>query len=429
MSRVNAGLMLLIALCAAAARAQPQMPQWSVALDDVQGPPAYVIGTGAGSDGIVVNLLRSGIGLTPLGLRRWRFTAAEVCADGASNAHVDAVKPLPGGETWALRSCYGPDGMPQQHQLLRLASDGSPITTTDLGARPAQWGRAGLVPLPDGVIALVPGLGGLHWLRIGLDGQILGDAFTELIGPPNASIRILNAKRWPNGSVSVATHQFVSCNITPPTSCPRPASTLLRLSADGTERWRVEAGERAAFIGFDDDGSSLIVQSVFYGPLILRQVSANGVPGTPFVAAGGEPMSISGAAGPVRGRYLAHSETEQLLLDRDGTVLARRSQPDGIGGGAYACGTHGFITGVWYHDGALVSADDLSVLATFDVDGIDNTDWTSPGNLYWSLLDDGTIYTNSSRPGDLPSPRRARISRFAVPGSPAADLIFVDHLE
>ncbi len=429
MSRESAGAVLLIALSVAAAHAQSQTPQWSSAIDDAQNSPPYVIGTGAGDDGIVVNLLRSGTGLTPLGLRRWRFSAADVCADGADNAHVDAVTPRPGGETWGLRSCYGSEGMPQQHELVRLASDGTPVVTTDLGARPAQWGRARLMPLPDGVIALVPGAAGLYWLRIGLDGQILSDTFTELVGPPNASIRITNARLWPNGSASVATQQFVSCLIDPPSSCPRPANTLLRFSADGTERWRVEAGERTGFIGFDDDGSSLIVQSVYIEPLILRQVSATGVPGTPFVAAGGEPMRVSGAAGPVRGRYLAHSETEQLLLDRDGTVLVRRSQADGIGGEAYAHGAYGFVTGVWYHDGALVSADDLSVLATFDVDGIDNTDWQSPGNLYWSLLDDGTIYTNSRRLGDASPPRRARISRFAAPGSPAADLIFVDHLE
>jgi len=73
------------------------------------------------------------------------------------------------------------------------------------------------------VVALVPGAGGLHWLHIGLDGQILDDTFTELVGPPNASIQILTAKLWPNGSASVGTRQFVSCNINPPTSCPRPA--------------------------------------------------------------------------------------------------------------------------------------------------------------------------------------------------------------
>ena len=429
MLRASVGAVLLIVLSVATAQTPSQMPQWSVALDDAQDSPPHVTGTGAGSDGIVASLLRSGTGLTPSGQRRWHFVAAEVCADGASNAHVDALQPLPGGETWGLRSCYGAVGQPQQHELVRLSADGTPIATAHFGARPAQWGRARLLPLPDGVIVLVPGADGLQWLRIGLDGPILGDTFTELAGPPNASIRILNARLWPNGSASVATRQFVSCNINPPTSCPRPANTLLRLSADGTERWRVEAGERAGFIGFDDDGSSLIVQSVSIEPLILRQVSATGVPGTPFVAAGGEPMRVSGAAGPVRGRYLAVSETGQLLIDRDGNVLVRRSQADGVGGEAYACGTHGFVTGTWNRDGALVSADDLSVLATFDVDGIDNTYAQSPADLHWSLLDDGTIYTNSPRAGDASPPRRARLSRFAVPGSPAAELIFVDHFE
>ncbi|HVH32533.1 MAG TPA: hypothetical protein VM847_00295 [Tahibacter sp.] len=429
MLRASSGAVLLVALSVANVHAQTQTPQWSVALDDVQGSPPYVIGTGAGNDGIVVNLLRSGISLAPSGLRRWRFTAAEVCTDGASNAHLDAVKLLPNGETWGLRSCYGADGPPQQHELVRLAADGTPIATTDLGARPAQWGRTRLLPLPDGVVALVPGAGGLHWLHIGLDGQILDDTFTGLVGPPNASIQILTAKLWPNGSASVGTRQFVSCNINPPTSCPRPAATLLRLSADGTERWRVEAGAINAFFGFDDDGSSLIAHSTFDEPLILRQVSASGVPGEPFAAAGGEPMSLTGAAGPVHGRYLAYSQTEQLLIDRDGTVHARRPHAGSAGGEAYAHGTLGFITGAWYRDGALVSAEDLSVLALFDVDGIDNTDWPIPANVFWSLLDDGTVYTSSPRLGDSAPPRRARVSRFAVPGSPAADPIFIDHLE
>lgn len=286
-----------------------------------------------------------------------------------------------------------------------------------------------LVAQPGGVVALVPHTDGLRWLRIGTDGSVVDDAFTELVGPDETVI-IANARLWPNGSASVATWQRVaSCNISPPAACAHPASTLLRLNADGSERWRVEAGEVLAFIGFDDDGSSLIAESRNTVPLRLRQVSATGVPGTTFIAAGGEPIYLSGAAGPVRGRYLAYSDTELLLLDRNGTVLARRNSADDTGGAAMANGEMGFVTVTWRSDGALVSADDLSVLGEFDVDGIDNNDWPLSGDLSWSLLPDGSIYTSSRAQGDTLPPQRARISRFAAPGSPAADIIFISRFD
>jgi hypothetical protein len=315
-----------------------------------------------------------------------------------------------------------------RNELVRLAADGSALVTARLDTiRPS--GNPVLIAQPGGIIALIPESDGLRWLRVNNDGTVIGEAFTDLIGPDH-TVTITNAKLWPNGSASVATWQrFANCNISPPTACPRPASTLLRLNADGSERWRVEAGEVLAFIGFDDDGSSLIAESWPSPPLRLRQVSASGVAGMAFVAANGEPISLSGTAGPIRGRYIAHSDTERLLIDRNGTVLARRSITDGAGGPALAKGEAGFVVLSLHGDGALVSADDLSVLAQFDVDGIDNTFAELSGNLFWSLLDDGTAYTNSRGRDDSLPPRRARISRFAVPGSPAADILFVSRFD
>lgn len=426
-----AGLVVLLAGAAVctAAHAGRQTPQWSVTFDNAndQFAASIVVGTRATSDGITINLLRSAASLTTEGVRQWRMDAAGACPPNAANDYVDAVERLPNGESWVLRSCYGPDWLLRRHELVRLAADGGVLVTTKLGnLGPSSSSR--LIAQSDSVVALVAERGRLRWLRVTSDGAVVDDAYTELIGPPNHATTITNARLWPNGSASVATWQFFPCNISPPTSCPRPASTLLRLNVDGTERWRVEAGEFLAFVGFEEDGSSLIAQSAFDRPLYLRRVSATGVADTPFVAAGGEPINLTGAAGPVHGRYFAHSRTENLLIDRNGTVLVRRLG-ESAGGTPMANGEHGFITGVWQSDGALVSADDLSVLATFDVDGIDNTFWASPANQFWSLLDDGTVYSSSRARGDTLTPQRARISRFAVPGSPAADVIFISRFD
>jgi hypothetical protein len=434
MLRHSAVIGFLVALAGTAmcvsAQAQRQRPQWSVAFDNENGQFAasIVVGTSAANSGITVSLLRSAANLSPNGVRRWRVGATNICPPGATNAYVDAVEILPNGESWVLRTCSAPGGLIQRRELARLAPDGSVLVTANLDTIRPSWYSL-LIAQPDGVIALVPENNGLRWLRVGSDGAVIGEAFTDLVGPDH-TVTITNARTWPNGSASVATWQhFANCNISPPTACPRPATTLLRLNADGSERWRVEAGEVLAFIGFDDDGSSLIAESRNTVPLRLRQVSATGVPGTAFVAAGGEPIYLSGAAGPVRGRYLAYSETEHLLIDRNGTVLARRNGADGAGGAAMANGEMGFITGAWRSDGALISADDLSVLAEFDVDGIDNVHWSSPGDQFWNLLDDGSLYTNSRAQVDTLPPQRARISRFAVPGSPAADIIFISRFD
>lgn len=419
-----------VAVCSAAARAERLTPQWSVALDGTDGQHTVAAGLRSSDDGVAANLLRGATRLSPFGLRQWRIAADEVCAAGQTIARVDAIEPLTNGETWLLRSCYSPDGSSHRHELSRIGSDGNLLAQADFGASPAQWPNARLVAQANGVIALVPYADGVRWLRLTRDGTVVDDTFTGL-AQSHERVTVPSVRLWPNGSASVAVWQGPNgCNISPPTACPQPATTLLRLNADGSERWRIEAGSFYAFVGFDDDGSSLIAQSTFGESLTLRQVSAAGVAGPSFLAADGEPMHLAGEAGPVRGRYLAFSETEQILIDRNGQIVARRVHAGTAGGRAYASGTHGFITGAWPWDAALVSAEDLSVLAWFDLDGIEDTNWLMIGDLHWRLLDDGTIYTNALRASDVsPPPARARLSRFAVPGTPAADLVFVDHIE
>jgi len=412
------------------AQAPRVRPQWSVAFDSENGQFAtpHIVDTSVADSGIAINLLGSAATVSWDGVRRWRVAADDICPPGATYAGVNAVEKLPNGEAWVLRTCSGTGGVPARRELSRLAADGSVLATANVDTIRPSWSSR-LFAQPNGVIALVPERDGLRWLRIDNDGTVVGEAFTDLIGPGH-TVRIANARIWPNGSASVATWQYVpDCNISPPTACPRPASTVLRLNTDGTERWRVEAGQVLAFVGFDDDGSSLIAETRNTVPLRLRQISATGVAGPSFIAAGGEPIYLADAAGPVRGRYLAYSYTEQMLIDRDGTVLVRRdaSEMGGAGGAAMACGEMGFITGVSQSDGALVSADDLSVLAVFDVDGLDNPYWQP---TIWSLRNDGSVYANSLSQADiLPPPQRARISRFAVPGSPAAEVIFISRFD
>jgi hypothetical protein len=426
--RGRIGLACVLTIAASGALATDRLsPQWCLAFDDAPGQfnATRLTHISASVQSIGIALLRSAGTVTPLGVRRWHVNVLEDCV-APLRSFVNTLEMLSDGESWVLRSCAATSMTVRRDELLRLDADGNVLVVTDLGALSAPTSYARLLPEPNGVVALIPLNNGLRWLRVSTNGAVIDDAFTELIGP-DRTVTITNVRLWPNGSASVATRQSISCAISPPSVCPRPASTLLRLNTDGTERWRVEAGEAPPFIGFNDDGSSLIVESQGYEPLRLRQVSATGVPGSAFIAADGEHLYLSGAAGPVRGHFLAYSESdEQLLLDRNGHVLARRSSAGTASGTGLAHGNLGFVTSAWRSDAALVSADDLSVIAEFDVDGIDNTTWSDE---QWALLDDGSVYSSTCQIDDYAVPNRACLARFAVPGTPAADLIFIDHFE
>jgi hypothetical protein len=424
-SRITVAAALAALACDAVAT-QRYSPQWSLTLEDAPGQfdSTRISRISAVTDTVGVALSRSAASLTPQGMRRWRLNADDNCP-AQSQGFIDSVESLPNGEAWVLRRCPpATSTSPYRHELLRLDAQGNVLVSTELAGTAAQTWYARLLPEPGGVVVAIPLSNGLRWLRIGMDGTVIDDALTGLAGP--AQTTITNIRLWPNGSASVATRQYTNCGISPPNACPIPASTLLRLNVDGTERWRVEAGATPPFIGFNDDGSSLIVESLGYEPLRLRQVSATGVPGNAFAAADGERLYVGGAAGPVQGRYLAFSEAGHVLLDGSGTVIARRPSAGTAGSFPLASGNLGFVTGSWNSDAALVSADDLSVVAEFDVDGIDNTSWD---DAQWKSLDDGSLYSATLKPGDYGVPNRARISRYAVPGTPAADLIFIDRFE
>ncbi|WP_386068022.1 hypothetical protein ACFJIW_00285 [Tahibacter sp. UC22_41] len=418
-----------LALTVGPALAQRQLPQWSAAVDG-NGYP-HVIGAPAQpGQGVLANVSQRAVSFTPEGGLRWSLWLCPECAGNALlRPRILAVDLLADGSAWLLAAYPARDGDDARYELVLVAADGTVLHRAVMPAWPGLPRSPVLRSTATQALALIPAPGGLRWLRSVAGESAVATQLVELPGNFD-TVTITNSRLWPNGSLSVAlyTANVAACQFNPPTANCRPAAfTLLRLNADGSERWRVNAGSGQVFIGFDDDSSSLIAQNGGT-TLQLRQVGANGVPGAAFAAADGETLTMTGAAGPVGGRYLAAAANEYVLLDRDGRVLARRPFATAAGP-ALTNGAYGFVTPAWYSDAALVSADDLATLAVFDVDGIDNTDWEAPANLFWSLLSDGSLYTNARGNGDTAAPQRWRISRFAVPGSPASDLIFAHHFD
>jgi hypothetical protein len=409
--------------------AQRQLPQWSAAVDG--GGYPHVIGAPAQpGQGVLANVSQRAVSFTPEGRQRWSLWLCPDCAgNDPSRPRLLAVDLLADGGAWLLAAYPPRNGEDSRSELLLMSDDGNVRHRAVMPSWPSLPRSPVLRGTATQAFALIPAPGGLRWLQTTAGNAEVATQFVELPGHFD-TVTITNARLWPNGSLSVAlyTADLGACQVSPPTPKCRPAAyTMLRFSTDGSERWRVDAGAGRIFIGFDDDGSSLIAQNGG-ATLQLRRVAANGVPDAPFAAANGEALTMTGAAGPVNGRYLATAANDYVLLDRDGQVLARRPLAT-ADGPALANGAYGFVTPAWYSDAALVSADDLATVAVFDVDGIDNTFSESPGNLFWSLLSDGSLYTNARGTGDTQAPQRWRISRFAVAGSPASDLIFVHHFD
>lgn len=392
----------------------------------------YVVGMDAQPGvGVLANVQHNAVHLTPLGALRWQFDSCHPCApDNGINGATDAIDLLPDGTAWLFKTFHSQDTEVARHELVHLAADG---TLRRRIAFPLTQGvsyRAKVIGSAAQAIALIPGAGGLRSVRVTAEGSGIDQQFIEIPGNYD-TLMVTDAKQWPNGSLSLVIYarNQLACQVSPGIFCRPPAYRVLRLNADGSERWRVDAGEGFMFVGFDEDGSTLIGNTHELGPLMLRHIGANGVPGAWFVAAAGEPMHLSGAAGPVNGRYLAVTDTDHVLIDRGGKVIARRPYTTAWGSALANNSLQGFITSGTHGDAALVSANDLTVQAEFDLDGIEGALWDWPANVFWSLFDDGSLYTSARRTGDLSSASRGRVSRFAVPGTPAADLIFIDHFD
>ena len=405
-----------------------------VVLGEVRGCSVPVVRSISGTSadpggGIVGNLQGTLVQLSPDAERRWRYPACPACvADastlaGASHVYVD-------GSAWITLAKSAPSALGPRRALLRIGADGSVLSETEFPAMARSTMHAGVVLADaDRAIDIAAHASGLSWSRVSADGVLQE---TRSIGLPGSSdtVDILNSRLWPDGSVSLVTarRNVLGCQGSPPSpvSCTPALTTLLRLDADGSERWRVELGQGWPFVGLNPDGSSLAFSVASLQPVRARHIDAGGNAGaTSDVGTLSSDFSFAGL-GPVRGNYLISTGSDLYLLDSQATILALRPGDNDACCRLYAHGEYGFLVSSVNADAALLSADDLSLTARFDLDGMANTSLQG-GRWFWHLFDDGSIYSSIRQPAEYSL--SGRLSRFAVPGSPAYDRVFLDRFD
>lgn len=337
----------------------------------------------------------------------------------------------PDGTQWLVQTRTATQfGVQARRFVTRIAADGSVLTDVEIPVDATYDFRSRLLADTTRAIELSHHPAGLRWSRVlATDTQALSR--TIALAGDFDTVDFSNTRLWPDGSVSVALWRANTrgCQFSPPSpiTCTPRLHVVLRLDADGNERWRVELGQNGTFNGFNDDGSTLSFSTVWpAGTVRLRTIASDGSAGpiTDFQGLTSD-MDVAGA-GPVQGRYSIALSHTLFLIDGQGQVLTSRPVGNSAFGGAFAHGSTGFLVSSTNNDATLLSADDLSVRAYFDLDGVPNQ--YSSGTLpLWQLLDDGSVYASSFTRRDPNT--LALIARFAVPGTAAADRIFLDRFD
>lgn len=376
--------------------------------------------------GIAGNLGQRVVRFSVLGEKLTDYTPCPLCPAYDNPIYTDASQAMPDGSTWVTTTYRGTTAPPAPHKLLRLAAGGNVLSETPL---PGTGGGMSTRLLADAsqAVVLVPQRGSVHWIRVSAGGSLLGAATFSLPGQHD-KVDLLNTRLWPDGSTSLVTQRYNvdGCEADPPPPrCYELYNTVLRINADGSENWRAELDQKWLNASIEDDGSHVVLISAWEAgdPVRLRRIDANGTVSAAVAIADSAEGYVGHGIGPVRGRYLFTTPKGYRLVDRDGNLLASSggSLEYGL---VVAYAAPGFIVASGLFNGRLISADDLSELAQFDIDGADlyppfDTYWE-----HWSLSDDGSVYMS-----EQPSPRngnRPRLARFAVPGSAADDVIFID---
>lgn len=376
--------------------------------------------------GVIANVDTRMVALTPDGVQRWTFDVCPGCQLSVPGPRTLASALQPDGSAWLLTETSGG----ATHAVVHVGADGSALSTTPvLAGLPAGPREYVLLGDANRAVALAASGGAVDWARVSSSGALL-DSRSHALPVTRERSAIRRPTVLADGSLGVDVVQTtpLGCQLSPPANCFPARTTVLRLNADGTERWRVDLGEqqgqRAPFVRFDSDGSAVVMTVPLTGDLTIATIAADGTLGAAAPVTGASSAWSEAIAGPVNGRYLLllTSPPELRLIDRAGTTQASVPLSPFHLGTPLASGDHGFLMSDYSVDAVLRSPVDLAEIAHFSVDDL-NAGEVPDRNAYWQMLPDGSIYTT----GNSESPmRRASMTRFAVPGSPAHDRIFRD---
>lgn len=377
--------------------------------------------------GVLVQLREDVRLLDDSGIERWRFDARTLSGTEARSV-IQSSALLPDGGAWVLS--VRPLSPPIQPVLRRLGADGSVLQRWNVPVPPDYAANSvALVASADEVVLLIGLPGKLRWVRYTQPGdlrEIRDFEFASVSNGAGFSMSFPAApQRLAGGDVVLGYSWMPQCGfLCPPRKMPL---VLLRLGRDGAERWRhAELDWYSPFAGFNSDGSAVaMTRTGTSTPGEIQRIDANGV------AAPRQPLGvpITAIAGPSRDRYLLLSDGNHHVLDASGNLTATGLT---LGGDALDAGSIGFLLWPYSADTDALLIDPLSytVSARFDVDG--NPDLQQ--NLYtshWKLGEDGSVYVATLRESGsvAQSGARAYLTRFAVPGSAAADIVFIDRFE
>lgn len=377
--------------------------------------------------GVIANVDTRMVALTPTGGRRWTFDVCPGCRLSVPGPRTLASALQPDGSAWLLTETSGG----ATRAVVRVGVDGTALSTTPvLAGLPAGPREYVLLGDANRAIALAASGGAVDWARVSSAGALL-DSRSHALPVTRERSAIRRPTLLADGGLGFDVVQTTpaGCQPSPPVNCFPAHATVLRLNDDGTERWRVDLGEplqmRPPFVGFDSDGSAIVMTVPANDDIAIATIAADGSLGAAAPIAGTVSVWSDAIAGPVDGRYflMLTSPPELRLIDRAGATQASAPLSPFRQGPLLASGDRGFIVGDGANDGVLRSPVDLAELAHFNVDDGNGSGTVEYRNAYWQMLPDGSIYTTTNSASPM---SHASMTRFSVPGSPAHDGIFRD---